>query len=107
MKEIYMPNITINGIYSIGGINLNRLIAPKKELSRLALIFFIVLIIPAGCAVAPYTPDITDGSPRQVPGSIASLEKVTLGGVEQWITIRGRSLANPILLFLHGGPGSA
>ena len=49
-----------------------------------------------------YTPPIS-----AAPGkaSVASLEKIKLGGVNQYILIRGRSTSNPVVLFLHGGPG--
>jgi pimeloyl-ACP methyl ester carboxylesterase len=39
--------------------------------------------------------------------TIVSLEKVTLGGVEQWISVRGQNPDAPVLLFMHGGPGAS
>jgi hypothetical protein len=30
---------------------------------------------------------------------------VTIGGIEQWVTIRGDDRRKPLLLFLHDGPG--
>ena len=54
-----------------------------------------------------FTPPITDVGGNTIPGSISSLEKVVLNGVEQWILIRGKDTAKPVILFLHGGPGGA
>jgi pimeloyl-ACP methyl ester carboxylesterase len=53
------------------------------------------------------TPPIRDALGNPVPGSIAVLEKVRINGTEQWITIRGKSQRNPVLLYLGiGGPGA-
>ncbi|MBS4537493.1 alpha/beta hydrolase [Clostridium sp. D2Q-11] len=37
--------------------------------------------------------------------SVATIQQVKIGGFQQSIMIRGKDKSNPILLFLHGGPG--
>ena len=40
------------------------------------------------------------------PNGIEALLSVPINGTTQWLSIRGRDRRNPILLVLHGGPGS-
>lgn len=40
-----------------------------------------------------------------VPGSIAEVRYLRLGGVDPWVMIRGEDVRNPPLVLLHGGPG--
>jgi pimeloyl-ACP methyl ester carboxylesterase len=40
-----------------------------------------------------------------LPGSIAEVEYLRLGGVDQWVMLRGTQITNPPLVVLHGGPG--
>src|ERR1039458_5789708 len=64
---------------------------------------FALLTASLLCAIALHgqpTPD------KPKPGNFQEAGFAKIGGVEQWIDIRGDSQANPVLLVLHGGPGA-
>jgi pimeloyl-ACP methyl ester carboxylesterase len=42
----------------------------------------------------------------KTPNNIVENSYIKIGGIEQWITIRGENRNNPILLLIHGGPAS-
>lgn len=81
-----------------------------QRLLRLFLVLVTLLLAMAG-AVAwsqwhASTPPILGADGQSLPGSIATMEQVTLNGSQQWITIRGKNTHNPVLLYLMGGPGA-
>jgi pimeloyl-ACP methyl ester carboxylesterase len=41
------------------------------------------------------------------PNGIDEARYFPVGGIEQWVTLRGEDRANPVVLVLHGGPGDA
>jgi pimeloyl-ACP methyl ester carboxylesterase len=51
------------------------------------------------------TPAFRGPDGNGVPGSIAEVAYRRLGGLDQWVLIRGRSVVNPPLILPHGGPG--
>jgi proline iminopeptidase len=52
------------------------------------------------------TAPFKDAAGRPVPGSVAEAGFWRIGGIDQWVMVRGVSMDNPILLTVHGGPGS-
>lgn len=48
---------------------------------------------------------VVDEHGRPLPGSLAEKIRVNIGGVEQGMFIQSRDVRNPVLLFVHGGPG--
>ncbi len=77
-----------------------------------AVLLAVLLVVVAGLITFFWinspgkTPAMLDAQGNVHSTSIVSSEKVMLGGIEQWILIRGQDRARPVLLFLHGGPGS-
>jgi pimeloyl-ACP methyl ester carboxylesterase len=43
----------------------------------------------------------------RTPNGIDEAGFVRIGGIEQWVSIRGEDLANPVIVVAHGGPGSS
>ncbi|MEO8356653.1 MAG: alpha/beta hydrolase [Chloroflexota bacterium] len=76
------------------------------------MVFTLTIIVLLGIIVVAsqwmaHTPPILGADGKPLPNSIASLEKVQLGGVDQWLIIRGEDVNKPVLLFLSGGPGAS
>jgi proline iminopeptidase len=80
--------------------------------TALAVMAFIPSVAVLADTPKPFTQDDARaivGNLQKVvsPRGIDEREEITLGGIQQWITVRGRDSRNPILLFLHGGPAAA
>src|SRR4029079_19458931 len=59
--------------------------------------------------VAPYQKardTIADLDRIVTPNGIQESYKTKIGGIDQWINVRGQDQATPIILFVHGGPDS-
>lgn len=84
----------------------------KNEMNRfLAVIKWIAYILVGAILLAfislqVYKIYLKNSTKIETPNGISSLEEITLGGIKQWIFIRGEDKDNPVLIFLHGGPGS-
>jgi pimeloyl-ACP methyl ester carboxylesterase len=83
----------------------------KQKLGGQMLFFVLIVVLLTafllGSQWAAHTPAILAADGKPLPGSIATLEKVKLGGVDQWLIIRGNDITKPVLLFLSGGPGGS
>lgn len=71
----------------------------------IGLLTFLLATITIAVARPASTDPILGAGAGSVPGSVAELATVNLGGQDQVVMLRGRSVDNPVLLHLAGGPG--
>lgn len=70
-----------------------------------AALLALPLSLPPSCAAA-------DPVPAPAPACSGQQQRVDeqgfvrINGIEQWVTMRGDSCANPVILIAHGGPGN-
>ncbi len=71
----------------------------RRALASLALVTLL------GCATA--TPPFRDAGGKVLRGSIAEETYLQMPGAKEYLLLRGRDASNPLLLFVHGGPGGS
>ncbi|MFC5435152.1 alpha/beta fold hydrolase [Rhodanobacter umsongensis] len=83
------------------------------KLSRVCAVTLLCAFAQATLAApaAPATKTANDAgiAPACVSAKKGKLDDrsfVVIGGIEQWVTVKGDSCANPIILFISGGPGN-
>lgn len=63
-----------------------------------------ILLLACIC-LQVYKSYLRNSTTIKTPNGISSLEEIILGDLKQWIFIRSIDQHNPVLIFLHGGPG--
>lgn len=80
----------------------------KKAMKKIAMIMLGILLFVLAADAYTNTPEVRIPDGRIPKHRIAEANYLTIGGIKQYVLIRSSdTLHNPVLLFLHGGPGAA
>jgi pimeloyl-ACP methyl ester carboxylesterase len=82
----------------------------------LIVVCLVVVGLCSGPACAQDNPDTKDLADARAavadlqrivaPGGVQDAYKTRIGGIDQWLNVRGQDRADPMILFVHGGPAS-
>lgn len=82
----------------------------QKAVQKVALVVAatLLLIVGAGLGYRAFRQQQNASLAAIVtPNGIQESMFVPIGGIDQWVEIRGRDRRNPVILFVHGGPGGS
>jgi len=74
----------------------------KRVFKIIAIVLAVAIILPL---IAIYSVRGVNALRFSIKDGVQERYYVTLGGIEQAIHIRGQDINNPIIIWLHGGPG--
>lgn len=77
----------------------------RKALLGVLLLLTAIAIL-AFVTAGSHTKPFIDASGIVLPNAIAEERRITIGGVEQYVLLRGKNRQAPLLVFVHGGPGA-
>ena len=80
---------------------------PNLSIPRLCVALCLCTGVVGGFTGCIHTEPFRDHDGHILPGSIAPMEMVPIGGTPQSLWIRGEDAGNPALILLHGGPGTS
>ncbi len=95
--------------YEVVSIKKERELEVKKTGRKILKFLKLLILIVLGIVIVFTTVRaIGRAINRKTPaGGISEARYIDVNGTKQWISIYGENKDNPVLLYLHGGPGSA
>jgi pimeloyl-ACP methyl ester carboxylesterase len=79
----------------------------KRKLWVRLVFALTALIVVGGGGVLLLRHQVATSLATDTPNGINESGYVQIGGIPQFVRIRGQDRANPVIFFLHGGPGGA
>jgi len=85
-----------------------RKIARLIRASLLCTAALLIVVVAAGLSFRAYRQYLAaEALAIRSPNGVQEGGFVVIGGIKQWVQIRGEDRDNPVLLFVHGGPGGS